>query len=310
MFRELQNAPVLSWTVFRPLHGASIGEGPPLELGPFTIYDWDVHRVELEERFAKVGAFPFTMVNPDPSNTVISVDMSARDSDKASEYADQLFEKFEATVRFMLGQDDSKDVGIFDSLDQVHLRSLAIAAATGAMSTDFHYSGPVHAVNLRKPYYSGPEYGHDRIWAMLESGQAIKGDYLASRILRAVVWIGKILKDHDPERKIVQLLFALESLYSSKEHDVPIADRLAEYAAFVLEDGYDGRADCASRVKALYGKRSAIAHGGSSEISAEDLADALRIARGSVIALLTKPELAGLNAYKQLTEWAKKMRYS
>lgn len=79
IFRELRKIPEIPWTVFRPLHGATMADGPPLALGPFVIYNWEQHMVDLIERFPSMREYPHKLSSPAADGLVISLEIVARD---------------------------------------------------------------------------------------------------------------------------------------------------------------------------------------------------------------------------------------
>jgi len=287
----------------------------PLQFGPFTIYDPVLHvplivaaypnctPADVEQklgRFVDLGA-------------IISVRVSARQPVRARELADAHFQRFESVLRYMLAQADPlHDVSIFGSDPSTILDYLAIAPAYPRPLMGTHVVGRRELVDLSDPFFVRSDWGYDRVWRLVDDeyrGPIQGKDPLATRLLSAITWIGKGVADRDPARRFVQFMFALEALFTSGNKDVPITDRLAEYAAFVLEDTRSARLRVAKEVAGLYGKRSGIAHGRKHVVSNDDVVAGLHLVKKLTGAMLTKPPLASMTEMEQLEKWIKDQRY-
>ena len=340
------------WQVFRPLHGALTGEErhpfwapqqsrrtvarrflrpekrhrlrrlpsshskEPVQLGPFTIYDRQAHRDAIVATYPNCSA---TEIDEDlrqlePSRTLVSVSVTARDYHRAVEHADVYFDQFAQIVRYMVGRgDDQHDVGVFDHDEATSLPFFVLAPTYHRPLGGWRARGAMRPVNLASPHFTRPDAGYDRIWGIVGNiycGEVQGEDPLQERLLSAVIWLGKGARDRDLGRRFVQVMFALEALFTSQDKGVPVTDRLAEYAAFVWADDFAERDRIAVLTRRLYSKRSDIAHGRESAVSEEDVNTAFHLVKNLVVALLTKSPLAEMTEMAELERWARQKRYS
>jgi len=293
------------------------GFAGPVRLGPFTVYDPQGHAAALAAAYPNYSATEIErrLRYFQATKAVVSVRIKARDNRRAVERADVLFDRFVHTIRYMIAPvGDEYDVGVFDHDELTSLHYLAISDTYPRPLHGTRAHGVYHPIDLGHPYFTAPGWGHDKIWSLIGDdyrGKIQGEDALGRRLLSAIQWVGKGVRDRDVGRgrQFVQYMFALEALLTSQNHDVPITDRLAEYAAFILEDDGEARLAVARDVGRLYGKRSDIAHGRGYLVSDEDAAKALQIVRGLVVALLTKPAFEVLTDISGLESWAKRKRY-
>lgn len=70
-------------------------------------------------------------------------------------------------------------------------------------------SGTIDSINLHQFPIDDPEYGHDRIWGILAKANPTN---LENRIITAIEWAGKAMRDDEPARAFTQYIFGLEAL--------------------------------------------------------------------------------------------------
>lgn len=292
----------------------------PFQLGPFTIYDRIAHEslIAANGRDSHILEFIDVHLKYFPKDAaIIGVRVRVRDSDRVIGLADERFRQFENIVRYMIGEIDSYyDVSVFSPDEPFSLQLLAVAPgpqyATGSGKT----VGLRRFVDLTSTHFTDPSFAHDRVWALLTEMYTMppqNKDLLANRVLAAIEWVGKGVRDRDVNRQLVQFIFAIEALLSSRERAPSVTTRLAEYTAFILgpnyKNGYKKRADIAGDVRDLYDKRSIVAHGGEHEASNEDVAKALDYAKALVITLLSTPNFQRMTTMNELDFWVKKQKY-
>ena len=91
-----------------------------------------------------------------------------------------------------------------------------------------------------------------------------------SRILNAVLWIGKAHTELDNKIYFIELCFALESLLqvdTDKFINPSITYSISSNCAMIIADEYDDRKKVLDKLKKLYSLRSKIAHGKNSNVS-------------------------------------------
>ena len=311
MYRELMDMPKMKCEVFYPVFGVNYFKKGPLELGPYTIYNKNIHRKALIEK------------NPDGekilneeldqiinSDVIIGIEVIVRETARAYEKARLDLQRFEDTVRFMIADHNKRyDVGIFNF--NFYKRSSALLITSESMGTNDNMTGTIDKLNLHQFPINGPIYGHDRVWIML--GKPNPTD-LEKRIITAIEWSGKALRDEVPSRAFVQYIFGLEALLQFQQKGVMISPsityQISEFAAFIISDELETRLEIEKTVKELYAKRSAIAHGGSNNVSKEQLREALYLMKGIITALLVNKQFQEIKTMDQLNTWVKSKKYS
>jgi hypothetical protein len=201
------------------------------------------------------------------------------------------------------------DVGVFDYNEWTRHDAVALSEsgqATGSTLTE----GSGGPVPIHDPFYSDPQHGHDRLWALVGQDQRSQ---LENKILMAVEWTGKGSHDLDASKSFVQFMFALEALFTFHEKvfvTPSIASQLAEYAAFVVGQDLDHRLKMAKMVKEFYEKRSGIVHGGASDVSEDEVQQVFFLMRAIVRRLTTDTELVAMKSMSQFNEWIQRRKYA
>lgn len=311
MYKDLRNKPKVKYEVLYPVFGVNYKKKDPLEIGPYTIYNKKIHRKILIEK------------NPDgektlneelddyiESDVLIGIEEITRESGKANEKARFNLQRFEDTIRFMIANYSKRyDVGIFNF--NFYKRSQAVLISADSIGTNSSMSGAYDIVNLHQFPINDPLYGHDKIWEML--GKSKPSD-LEKRIITAIEWSGKALRDEVPSRAFVQYIFGLEALLQYQQKGVMISPsityQISEFAAFIISDKLETRLEIEKIVKDLYAKRSAIAHGGSNNVSEEELIEALNLMKNIITALLVNKQFQEIKDMDQLNKWIKNKKYS
>jgi hypothetical protein len=313
-FRELLEIPIEEWEVFRPLHGAELDTSDKLELGSFTVWnfvsdqslliakypqlpeDWKITREALESRSS--------------GNLVVSVRVTARDGERAEELADERFRQFEHVMRYMIGDPTGEfDIWIFDYRNPTLFRCMVLSptrARQGSRIKNIHTP-----IKIDNPFFGESRADHSWIWNALSQPNP---NELQKRVLAAVEWIGKGMRDRDPAKALVQFIIAIEALLTFREQGTivspSIASQLAEFSAYIVGDDFDSRLEVEKSVKKLYGRRSAVAHGGSQSVLESEVIEALKLVRNLLKRITTNPELSAMTSMKQLQDWVQRKKYT
>lgn len=91
-----------------------------------------------------------------------------------------------------------------------------------------------------------------------------------SRILNAILWVGKAHIELDNKIYFLELCFALESLLqvdTDKFINPSITYSISSNCAMIIADKYEDRKNVMSKLKQLYSIRSKLAHGKNSDVS-------------------------------------------
>ena len=183
------------------------------------------------------------------------------------------------------------------SMMQQYLTLIIIGDQNGIFSseeesgTSGNSSGVHENILLHKTKINNPQYGNDKIWEYLCKD---KPNEMENRIINAIQWAGKGLKDEEQSRAFTQYLFALEALLQFQQKDQIVTPsilyHLSELVAFIVADNFDDRTKWEKIVKRLYSRRSAIAHGRSNEVGADELFQAFYLIKQLVTTLLISDE--------------------
>lgn len=302
-----------TWQIFRVLHGATVSTDSPLILGSFTIYNRTKHWGAILDRFPQADQGAGLWSGLLDKETVVSTGLTSRDNVRARERADERFRQFENVLRYMVSAKyhgtRGVDVGVFDYNEWTLHDAVALSEsgqATGSTLTQ----GSGGSVGIDDSFFADPQYGHDRLWALVGQDQRSQ---LENKILMAVEWTGKGSHDLDPAKSFVQFMFALEALFTFHEKvfvTPSIASQLAEFAAFVVGQDLDHRLQMAKMVKDFYEKRSGIVHGGSADISEDDVQQAFFLMRAILRRMTTDSELVAMRSMAQFNEWIQRRKYS
>jgi hypothetical protein len=119
-------------------------------------------------------------------------------------------------------------------------------------------------------------------------------------LLRAIHWLGNSDVEPTNENKFLNLITAMEVLFTPRDRD-PISTSVAEGVAFVLATTRGDWKTIKKRLKALYGKRSAVSHRGSRAILDAEVAELRSVAANVVRGLVSRT--AEFATRDQLLEW-------
>lgn len=313
---------LLEWEVFYLLDGATLSMSQPLQLGPYTIYNSKAHQPIIAAKYPGINTedttrrilqmfFPWiTDQGADPETVIISTQVSAQNERRAKELAEPRFYQFENIMRYMIADKEGKrDIGIFDYQGWRRLRSVALSR-TGSFSSA-PLQGSYELVRIDDPCFVDEQRGHAWIWKTLNCSNLSK---LQKRVLAAIEWTGKGLRDKDSARAFVQFIFAIEALLLSQEKGVlvnpSVASQLAESSAFIVGSNVEERLEIEKLVKEFYNIRSAIAHGGSQSVCREVVSRALKLVKDLVTQMTTHPDLSAMKSIEELQTWVKRQKYS
>ncbi len=261
----------------------------------------------------------------DLGNIFIGIQVSARDLERALELSAQRFNQFENVINYMLGYDaKSFEFGVnrfstLSVLENLSISSGGISYCSSPQENRFH---PLH---LNSPFFFNgkicfdgtndvqywKDYGHAWIWEALKQKAPNKWH---ERILSSIEWIGRGLRDTNPAKSLVQFTFALEALFSFQEKGFlvspSIASTLSEFTAFIIADNLSERLDAVKKIKRMYEKRSAVAHGGTQVVPTGLVSESMNLMRDLITKIITNPDLRDLRTIEEVREWIDKKKYS
>ena len=125
-------------------------------------------------------------------------------------------------------------------------------------------------------------------------------------LLTSVCLAGKASVEKVRETSFLMFMIALESLILPKKN-TELNYRLSQRVTWLLGRNLDERRNLKKLIKELYDTRSEIVHSGHYEISEEEYQKAYRIAKISILELLTNQDVKNLGKQNQLESWLEKL---
>ncbi len=305
MLREdILSKPAREMEVYKPVFGIHFPDNDPITIDIYTFYKIPLHEQNILSRHPNFNMVMYERKGID--EYYVSVIVHSRDDIRAGELFATQYERLVHILNFIV-VDPRTDV--FISTTPV---DFGFAGETRVMSGELgSISGPSFIpsyLELKASDYLTPEF--ESLWKL---NRADKLSKMEVRIITAVEWIGKALVDKDQSKAFVQLIFAIEALLQYRPQDPifpGIGHQIAESLAFILEEIPEKRMKVFKLFKELYNKRSAIAHGGTSDITMKELRQALYLGRIAVLRLLNAPEFEKLQTIDSLMNWIQSKRFS
>lgn len=300
----IQKMPMQSFEVISNLMGARI-DGEFIALGDFTIYNILKGKSLILSKFPNMSNFTIDNYS-EKSNLIIGIKVEARDSRKAVEIGEKLFESFENVVScFLRDLSHRFRVGILNFNGMSNF--LISANNTESSFVDARLSDYFEPVDLENSYFKSD--GHDTIWKLIT--QKDKNE-IEKNLMSSIEWIGKGILENDRAKSFIQFAFAIESmLQQSKEFISPsITSYIADSLAFLLEKDVTKRKEIVKNVKKIYKKRSSIAHGGNTEITQTDIIDILNLSMRMIDEIVNNPLIVKMKKKEELNTYLDNLKYS
>jgi hypothetical protein len=302
--------PVGVWTCARPLRGAELRKGRPVQLGPFTVWQWPTHAHKYFPKEAAEDLKDDDDLNREKPVFVTLRGPRARESERAEELADIEFERFEDLLHFVLRRaGDAYDVGIFSFREDHWLRHF-VHADDARASHGMTRGGARILVPLDGPFVTSATSGHARLWEIV--GLETRTE-MQNRIVTAAEWIGRARRDRHRGKAFAQCVFALEALLTYDDGKLVspgLTYRMTETCAYLLGDDPESRKSVDDAVREIYGVRSGIVHGGEKSVSAEKLELARELTAKVLTKLLTDPGLQAISKPRDLSDWVRDRKYA
>jgi hypothetical protein len=305
LIQRVLATPVRSYRVLRNIFGVTLPQsGPPVQVGPFTIYDVKLHTAQITRG----------LLNPDslfqfkkPAGLLIECLVEARDGEKALELADVLFYRFEMIIRFFIGRRTTAfEVGVLNYVGPQLRDSIAIAG--GQISGGSGWKGALNSIPIAEPFFSDPPVAFAKLLQLVVR----TNNKFEEHIARCAEWTGQAMGDPNAASAFVKAAIALEVLFSANEKGAVTSSFMAQIAdscAFLLARSAANAVEIEREVKRLYGIRSAVVHSGADSVSVNDLSSLIRLAREAVITLLSGKEFEGIDSMAKLGEYFKSKKF-
>jgi len=303
--RELSGAPLINYSVFRPIHRIKTNmRFGPIVLGRFTFYNTVSDAVALNTALKGIKD---EVLLDDAEHYLIHTSVEARDRVRALELADALFEQFENVIRFMLGPQSRFDTRIFGWAGSFSAYSIVMSGVDWASSIS--KEGITDELNIDDKYFLDAKFGFDIIWKNLGKSSLSQ---LMKKIFLSVNWVGQSIDEKIPSSGFLKAAIALEILFTPEPgmFAPSIVSQITENIVLLLGADATSRFELEQKVKHLYGIRSKVAHTGRTDIAPDDLLAIQELVRQTIFKLLTTVKIKECSTSEDLSKVLKSLKYS
>ena len=296
LISELLNAQPEEMIVYMPVYGISIPAGRRLSVGPFTFLARDVF-----------DSLAFPNGNIRKGQPIVSVSVFACDPNKASEKAIENYQWLENAARLFIDF-EMTDFGI-TSFDYSHVENSIVAQPNGRLKrASSQLKGAPRLIPIMDLFGTGSFL---RQVVSTFGGSACNLSEYQKRIKHAIYLGGLAVHENVASVSCFLGVSALEALFQAetdKYVSPSIAQQIVESFCFLMVDDEHRRATF-EEMRSFYGKRSAIAHGGSKEITDRDARLVRNYLRHAIGKLLTDPNLSKIHNVKDIAEMIKDRKF-
>lgn len=306
MIAKMKRLPVQNFFVLRQIEGVAFRGMEPCPAGSCQIIklprDLQATQIStdhiLGEKVRKLeGVF-------------VQYEVAAREPQRATELADEVFRKLEGLLRVAAGVwPESAQIRILDEVGQWYREAIAIGQQ-GDGGESYERSPYVRDICIDEVVKSIESNHPGKYWPLVDSNQLSD---LEKRALRGILWLGKAYSSQRTEDAFLQCAISLEVALVMSHRDVitpSILYQLAESVAMLLGRNQEERLRIDKEMREFYGKRSAIVHKGSGEVSREDCARFLSYARSCLIFLLGDDTYRRLGSLESIHRHLKEFKFS
>lgn len=306
--REFENQlissnPLQKAVVMSAIQGIYLKNNKPYSIGKFTIFHFPAHQT-YEPYFSKDWLFG----EKSEGFYLKYQAIETRDHLKGMQIANERFNDFVLILNFIIGTRNKRyQVLVQDqSIEEMLPKIYYISEQKTSMSLQRDITEPLP---IDDEYFINEESGFNRIWEFVGATDICE---MHKKIYKAILWVGKSISARQIEAAFLNVMIALEILFSKSEAGLfreSIGQNIADAIAFIIGEAVSDRVIIEGEIKRLYGYRSKIVHSGA-EITEEDYNKVLAYTRLSIINLLTKEEYRKMESINQFTDNLKKKKYS
>lgn len=287
LYKTVLAKPITDLEIIYILKGVKVNEAKSA-LGDFTIYKYPDCIELLTEKYPTFWQHN-TFLNDKNPETLLGIKVKARENNKIVEIADSLVKTFENTLNYEIADlTHRRSIGIFTYRPWSNVPRITCYENKGIG----YYGSNIPSLPITLLLSTSEEIPSERK-ILFELITKVNKTEIERRVLNAVEWAGKACIDLDNSKALMQFVFALESLlqYNEGSFIVPsIISQMSDWSAFIISDDASERKEIAGHFKHIYNKRSAIAHGGKTNIEIGDLVIAARLVKRIVRTFLcTEP---------------------
>jgi hypothetical protein len=295
--RNIRDLPVQRYKVLRPIVGVDIApDQTPVEFGDF--------KIEFGRKLLATDSDDSLLrreMNAAQENQLfIQCGVPARESNHATERADELFYRFELIFRLLIGtRTNWVEVGILNYTGAQMRIQFVYSESGRPVGSGSSWHGALQPYLLKDARFPQPTPPFVRLFELITRPNTD----LEKHILRCAEWTGQAIAEPNEAAALVKAAIALEVLFSSNERGVitpSIMAQISESCAFLLGSDAESALNVEREVKRLYGIRSSVVHSGKDSVDPKDLGAFIRICRRVVVQLLSHDELTRLGSMDEL----------
>lgn len=171
------------------------------------------------------------------------------------------------------------------------------------------WQGALEPISIADPFFCSPDPPFERLLRLVPK----QSNQLEARAVRGMEWTAQAMADLNAASAFVKAAIALEVLFSGNEKGVitpSIMAQIAENCAFLLGNSAASGLELEREVKRLYKIRSSVVHSGKDSVAKEDLDRFIQVCRNSILALLSRKELEGIQSMEAVADHFKTRKYS
>lgn len=259
-----------------------------VELKTFELIKNSAMRNYLIPRINENQNYIYDVINNfDESKIILKIKVKASEYNEASEKARKLSELFEYLMYYVIA-----NLNFIHSIGTKGIRNTHVSRIITSDSSGIGFGSTAHSIHknyvLDKETVLNPEFGYDYLWELIAKENL---NNLQKRIVVSIEWIGKAMWERDKTKSFIQIMIAFESLLKYDEKGIispSIANQISEWGAYIHSDKYDERIKIFQKIKDIYYIRSKIVHSGSSDVTHDNLFNALSILKNIIIKLSTE----------------------
>jgi len=305
---SIEEQAIKDYWIYREIKGAELSENKSVKLGPFSIVDKNHHKDNVIKGSSYIQSNWEHVSNHCKGNLLIGVKVSVKNIDRGYELANKQFELFENTIKFIIPNNEMYEVSIVNKIGRLSERSIAIADNSYNRHNSMSMNG-LNSIDFNSSIFHYTNTWIQDIFSVFEKEN--RSD-VEDRIVSAIDWVGKGLKEVDKDKSFVQLMFGIEALLGNNDGSIiqpSILSRISECIAFTLGTDYLSRTKLEKDFKKLYGIRSAIVHGDKKSVLIGDFMLLKYIVIRLIWAFIKNDELRNCDSINNYNEWIKKKRY-
>lgn len=306
---SIKKQEIKDYWIYREIKGAKLSENKSVKLGPFCIVDKNNHKDNIIKKSSYIQSNWEHVSNHCKGNLLIGVKVSVKNIDRGYELANKQFELFENTIKFIIPNNEEYEISIVNHVEPPVCISFAIAdnSYNRSLSRSINGSEPI---NFNSSIFSDTNTWIQGIFSLLEKK---KRSDVENRIVSAIDWVGKGLREFDKYKGFVQLTFGIEALLGNNDGRIiqpSILSRISESIAFTLGTDYTSRLKLEKDFKELYAIRSAIVHGGEKSVSTGEFMQLKYMVIKLIWAFIKNKELRNCHTINDYNDWIKNKRYN